>query len=71
MKITGIDYLELYVGNARQAAHFYRTALGFTPIAAAGPETGVKDCLSIVLAQGQVRLVLTSSLRPGNQIADR
>jgi 4-hydroxyphenylpyruvate dioxygenase len=66
----GIDHLELYVGNARQAAHFYRTALGFGVVAYAGPETGVRDRASYVLAQGRVRLVLTAPLHPGTPIAE-
>ncbi len=56
-----IDYVEFYVGNARQAAHFYRTAFGFTPIAYLGLETGIRDRCSYLLEQGNIRLVVTSS----------
>jgi 4-hydroxyphenylpyruvate dioxygenase len=62
-------HLEFYVGNAKQAAHYYTTAFGFEPLAYAGPETGVADRASYVLAQGELRLVLTSSLRGGDAIA--
>ncbi len=65
-----IDYLEFYVGNAKQAAHFYRTAFGFTPIAYAGLETGVRDRVSYVLQQRNVRIVLTSALTPDGPIAE-
>src|SRR5688572_874509 len=58
LQLEGIDYVELYVGNAYQAAHFYRTMFGFRPVARAGLETGVRDRLSIVMEQGDVRLVL-------------
>ncbi|HEX3202827.1 MAG TPA: VOC family protein, partial [Actinomycetes bacterium] len=70
LALLGIDHVELWVGNAKQAAHFYRSGLGFTPIAYAGPETGLRDQASWVLGQGSIRLMLTSSLRPGTEIAD-
>lgn len=70
LKLNGIDYLELYVGNARQAAHFYRTAFGFTPLAYAGLETGVRDRASYVLQQRKIRLVLTAPLGPDGPIAE-
>ena len=70
LALLGIDHVELWVGNAKQAAHFYRTGFGFTPIAYAGPETGLRDRASWVLGQGSIRLVLTTSLRPGTEIAD-
>jgi 4-hydroxyphenylpyruvate dioxygenase len=63
------DYLEFYVGNAKQAAHFYMTAFGFDQVAYAGPETGVKDRASYVLEQNSLRFVLTSSLVPDDDIA--
>jgi len=63
-----IDYVEFYVGNAQQAAHFYRTAFGFTPIGYAGLETGIRDRCSFVLAQSNIRLVLTSALTPDSPI---
>lgn len=66
----GIDYIELYVGNAYQAAHFYRSIFGFTPIAYAGVETGVTDRTSFVLQQEDIRLVVTSSLVPTHPAAE-
>ena len=68
MPIDGWDHLELYVGNAKQAAFFYETAFGFTRTAYAGPETGVRDRASYVLEQGDIRFVLTSGLRGDNEI---
>lgn len=70
LPLTGTDHIELYVGNAKQAAHFYQTAFGFQPLAYAGPETGLKDRASYVLAQGKIRLVLTSPLRSEGLISD-
>jgi 4-hydroxyphenylpyruvate dioxygenase len=61
--IDGWDHLELYVGNAKQAAYFYERAFGFHRTAYAGPETGVRDRASYVLEQGEIRLVLTTGLR--------
>ena len=63
------DYVEFYVGNAKQAAHYYCAAFGFEQIAYAGPETGVRDRVSYALAQNNVRFVLTSSLLPDDEIA--
>ena len=68
MPIEAWDHLELYVGNAKQAAYFYEHAFGFTQTAYAGPETGVRDRASYVLEQGDVRLVLTSGLRGDGEI---
>ena len=65
MPINGTDYLELYVGNAKQAAHFYKTAFGFQSLAYAGLETGLKDKESYVVVQDKIRLVLTSPLKSG------
>jgi len=62
LPILGTDYVEMYVGNAKQAAHFYKTALGFQSLAYAGLETGVKDRASYVVVQDKIRLVLTSPL---------
>jgi len=62
------DYVEFYVGNARQAAHYYCTAFGFDQAAYAGPETGVKDRASYLLVQNNLRFVLTSSLRGEDDI---
>ncbi|GAA0547104.1 4-hydroxyphenylpyruvate dioxygenase [Chitinophaga japonensis] len=69
LPLNGTDYIEFYVGNARQAAHFYKTAFGFQSAAYAGPETGVKDRVSYVLVQNKLRFVLTTPLKPGNEIA--
>jgi 4-hydroxyphenylpyruvate dioxygenase len=68
MPLAGYDYVEFYVGNAKQAAHYYRTAFGFTPVAYAGPETGVRDRASWVLAQGDIRFVFTAGLAPDSPI---
>jgi 4-hydroxyphenylpyruvate dioxygenase len=59
LPINGTDYIEFYVGNAKQAAHYYKTAFGFQSVAYAGPETGVRDRASYVVQQGKIRLVLT------------
>src|ERR687891_391911 len=69
MPLLGWDHVELWVGNAKQAAYFYERAMGFQPVAYAGPETGVRDRTSYVLEQGEIRLVLTSALRPEHEIA--
>ncbi len=70
MPINGTDYLELYVSNAKQAAHFYRSAFGFKALAYAGLETGIKDRESYVVVQDKIRLVLTSPLRSGTVIGE-
>mgnify|MGYP001158019590 CR=1 FL=1 len=70
LPINGTDFIELYVGNAKQAAHYYQTAFGFQPEAYAGPETGVRDRASYVLRQQKIRLVLTSALRSDHPISD-
>ena len=62
--INGTDYIEFYVGNARQAALYYRAALGFQLVAYRGPETGVRDRASYLLEQGKIRFVLTTAIRP-------
>ena len=69
MPLLGIDHLELYVGNAAQAAYFYVHAFGFREVAYAGLETGVRDETSHVLEQGRIRLVLTGTLRSDSDIA--
>ncbi|HUN86744.1 MAG TPA: 4-hydroxyphenylpyruvate dioxygenase [Terracidiphilus sp.] len=69
LPLKGTDHVEFYVGNARQAAHYYRTAFGMSLVAYAGPETGQRDRSSYVLQQGKIRLVFTTSLRPGSPIA--
>ncbi len=70
LQLDGIDYIEMYVGNARQAAHFYRTVFGFAPIAYAGLETGVRDRASYVLRQRKIRLVVTAPLGPEGEVAE-
>ncbi|MDQ2889303.1 MAG: 4-hydroxyphenylpyruvate dioxygenase [Gemmatimonadota bacterium] len=62
--INGTDYIEFYVGNAKQAAHFYVSAFGFNVVAYRGPETGVRDRASYLLQQDKIRLVLTTAIRP-------
>jgi 4-hydroxyphenylpyruvate dioxygenase len=69
MPLEGWDHLELWVGNARQAAYFYEKGYGFTQVAYAGPETGVRDRASYLLEQGEIRLVLTSALRSDSAIS--
>src|SRR5438067_5820661 len=68
--IQGIDYVEFYVGNAKQAAHFYRTVMGFSITAYAGPETRVRDRASYVLEQEKIRFVLTAPMLPEGPIAE-
>lgn len=68
LPLLGTDYVELYVGNAKQAAHYYMSAWGFQPLAYAGLETGLKDRVSYVLQQDKIRLVLTSPLKSGGDI---
>lgn len=63
------DYVEFYVGNAKQAAHYYMSAFGFDQVAYAGPETGVKDRVSYLLEQNGLRFLLTASLVPDDEIA--
>lgn len=70
LPLNGTDYVEFYVGNAKQSAHFYQTAFGYELVAYAGPETGVKDRASYVLQQGKVRLVLTTALHPEHEISE-
>ena len=68
LPLLGTDYVELYVGNAKQSAHFYKTAFGFQSEAYAGLETGVKDRVSYVLKQDKIRLVLTTPITEGGPI---
>lgn len=70
LPLEGTDYVEFYVGNAKQAAHFYKTAFGFQSLAYAGPETGVKDRASYAIRQNKLTFVLTTPLRASNAIAD-
>lgn len=69
LPLKGIDYVEFYVGNARQSAYYYRAAFGMSLVAYAGPETGQRDRTSYVLQQGKVRFVLTTPLRSDSEIA--
>ena len=68
LPLKGTDYVEIYVGNAKQSAHYYKTAFGFQSLAYAGLETGLKDKTSYVLVQDKIRLVLTSSMDPDSDI---
>jgi 4-hydroxyphenylpyruvate dioxygenase len=70
LPLEGTDYVEFYVGNAKQAAHYYMTAFGFQALAYSGPETGYKDRASYAVRQHKLTFVLTTPLRPGNEIAD-
>ena len=70
LPLNGTDHIELYVGNAKQSAHFYESVFGFKIIAYAGPETGLKDKASYVLQQGKIRLVLTTSLYANSEISE-
>jgi 4-hydroxyphenylpyruvate dioxygenase len=70
LKLKSIHHLEFWVGNARQAAYFYRQAFGFSQIAYAGLETGLRDRCSYALAQGKARLIMTSPLTPTSAIAE-
>ncbi len=69
-ELLGTDHIEFYVGNARQAAHYYQAAFGFQPLAYAGPETGVKGSVSYALRQGKIIFVFTTALRTSSPIAD-
>jgi len=70
LPIQNFDYVEFYVGNAKQAAYYFSQAWGFTPIAYSGLETGTRDRSSYVLEQGNIRLVVTSPLGPEGEIAE-
>jgi len=70
MPINGTDYVELYVSNSKQAAHFYKSAMGFQSYAYAGLETGLKDRESYVVVQDKIRLILTSPLKSGTAIGE-
>lgn len=67
--INGTDYVEFYVGNAKQASHYYRAAFGFSLVAYQGPETGVRDRASYLLQQDKIRLLFTTALDPSSPIA--
>jgi len=70
LPLQGTDYVEFYAGNAKQAAHYYMSAFGFQALAYAGPETGLKDRASYAVRQNKLTLVLTTPIRPNNEIAD-
>ena len=70
LPLMGTDFIELYVGNAKQSAHFYKTAFGFQSLAYSGLETGNKECASYVLRQGKITLVLTTPYNSNSLIAD-
>jgi 4-hydroxyphenylpyruvate dioxygenase len=69
LPLQGTDYVEFYVGNAKQVAHYYKSAFGFQSLAYAGPETGSKDKVSYVVRQHKLTLVFTTALQPGNAIS--
>jgi 4-hydroxyphenylpyruvate dioxygenase len=68
--INGTDYIEFYVGNAKQAARYYQGTFGYQLVAYRGPETGVRDRVSYLLVQNKIRIILTSPLGPDSEIAD-
>ncbi|HSI90831.1 MAG TPA: VOC family protein, partial [Adhaeribacter sp.] len=68
LPLNGTDYIEFYVGNAKQSAHYYMSAFGYELVAYAGPETGIRDRASYVLQQNKVRIMLTTSLDPESEI---
>src|ERR687891_1885534 len=70
LPLKGIDYVEFWVGNARQAANYYRALWGFTPVAYAGLETGVRDRASYVMVQNDIRFVFTAPLQPDGELAE-
>lgn len=70
LPLLATDHIEFYVGNAKQAAHFYKTAFGFQSLAYAGPETGSRDSVSYAVRQNKLTFVFTTALRPGNPVAD-
>jgi 4-hydroxyphenylpyruvate dioxygenase len=70
LPLNGTDYVEFYVGNAKQAAYFYRAAFGMRLVAYRGPETGTRDRASYVVQQGKVRFILTTPLQPDGPIAE-
>jgi 4-hydroxyphenylpyruvate dioxygenase len=70
LPLNGTDYVEFYVGNAKQAAYFYRSAFGMGLTAYRGPETGTRDCASWLLQQGKIRLVFTTALTPEHPVAE-
>src|SRR3954465_5154454 len=70
LPLLGTDYVEFYVGNAKQAAHYYKTAFGYQSHAYAGLETGLRDRASYVLKQDKIRLVFTTALNSNSMIGE-
>src|SRR5688572_20511547 len=70
LPLQGTDYVEFYVGNAKQAAHYYMTSFGFQPLAYAGPETGIKEKASYAVRQNKITFVFTTPLKAAGQISD-
>ena len=70
LPLNGTDYIEFYVGNAKQAAHYYRSAFGMKLVAYRGPETGTRDRASYLVQQNKIRFVLTTPIRPEGEISD-
>ena len=70
LPLNGTDYIEFYVGNAKQAAHFYESVFGFEIIAYSGPETGVRDRSSYVLKQGKLRFIMTAAMSGNSEISE-
>src|SRR5690349_21944825 len=70
LPLQGTDYVEFYVGNAKQAAHFYKTAFGLLSVAYSGPETGVKDRASYVVRQNKLTIMLSTPISAKNPIVD-
>src|SRR5918994_2058248 len=70
LPLNGIDHVEFWVGNAKQAAHYYRALWGFTPVAYAGLETGVRDRSSYVMVQNDIRFVFTAPIGPDGELAE-
>ena len=70
LPLKGIDHVEFWVGNAKQAAAYYRALWGFTPVAYAGLETGVRDRASYVMVQNDIRFVFTAPLTPDGEMAE-
>jgi len=70
LPLNGTDHIEFYVGNAKQAAYYYRAAFGMKLVAYRGPETGIRDRVSYVLQQDKIRFVLTTPLTPDGAIAE-
>ncbi|OGX85819.1 4-hydroxyphenylpyruvate dioxygenase [Hymenobacter glacialis] len=70
LPLKGTDFVEFYVGNAKQSAYYYQAAFGYELVAYAGPETGLRDRASYVLQQGKIRIVLTTSLLPDSEISE-